>query len=134
MKGEIRDFDDLIHSARFITSVEKILYKQASFFVLPTVLETFGLPFVEAMACGTPVICVETEFARELCEDAAIYVLPDNIRSLADAMVTIVDKPEVSKRMRQSGLGRAKMFSWEREARETLELIKTIGKQSIGTF
>jgi glycosyltransferase involved in cell wall biosynthesis len=108
-----------------------ILYKQAAVFVLPTVLETFGLPFVEAMACGTPTICADTEFARELCSDAAIYINIEKTDSLVDAIDNVITQPLLADEMRKIGMKRAKKFSWNREAQETLNLIKLVGTQAI---
>jgi glycosyltransferase involved in cell wall biosynthesis len=108
-----------------------ILYKQAAVFVLPTVLETFGLPFVEAMACGTPTICADTEFARELCGDAAIYINIEKTDSLVDAIDNVITQPQLADKMRKIGVKRAKTFSWNREAQETLNLIKLVGTQAI---
>lgn len=104
-----------------------VLYHHSVAFILPTTLETFGHPFVEAMSSGAPVICAETEFSHELCGNSAIYVLPDSIQSLFDAMVNIVNKPSLAQKMRRDGIERSQIFSWEREARETLELLKAAG-------
>lgn len=107
------------------------LYKQAALFVLPTIIETFGLPFVEAMACGAPIICADTEFAHELCGDAAIYIDVGRTASLVDAIDNVITQPLLADEMRKAGSKRAKTFSWNREAHETLNLIRLVGDQAI---
>lgn len=107
-----------------------ILYQQAAAFVLPTVMETFGHPFVEAMASGAPVVCADTEFARELCGEAALFFSAGDAQALAQALNVVVGQPSVSARMREAGRDRAKMFSWDREARETLALMKRVGNDA----
>lgn len=100
------------------------LYRYSAVFVLPTLIETFGHPFIEAMACGAPIICMDTEFARELCGDAAYYLPDSDPAALADAIETIVAQPALADKRRRAGINRAKEFSWEREARETVSLLR----------
>lgn len=105
-----------------------VLYQQAAAFVLPTVMETFGFPFVEAMASGIPVICADTEFAHELCGEAALYFPAGDAQALAKVLEKVLGQPIVDAYMRKAGRCRAEMFSWEREAQETLNLLHKIGK------
>ena len=107
-----------------------VLYHNSASFILPTTVETFGQPFVEAMSSGAPIICADTEFSRELCGNAAMYCLPNNIKSLYEAITVIVNNPALAEEMRQSGKKRSQMYSWEREALETLELILNAGSKS----
>lgn len=100
------------------------LYRHSAVFVLPTLLETFGHPFVEAMACGVPIICMDTEFARELCGNAAHYLPDSNPAVLADTIEKIIAQPAFADEKRRAGINRSKDFSWEREARETLGLLR----------
>lgn len=100
------------------------LYRHSAAFVLPTLIETFGHPFVEAMACGAPVVCMDTEFARELCGEAARYLPNSDPIVLAEAIETIIAQPALADAMRRAGISRSKEFSWEREARETLGLLR----------
>lgn len=104
-----------------------VLYQQADVFALPTIMETFGHPFVEAMASGAPVICADTEFAHELCDNAALYFPPDDAEELARVFKRVIGQPGLRTWMKEAGRERAKMFSWEREARETLALMKQVG-------
>lgn len=101
-----------------------ILYQEAAVFVLPSVMETFGQIYVEAMASGAPVVCADTEFARELCGDAACYFKMDDKDELTNALKKILGDSIFRATKIEKGYSRAKMFSWEREARETLSLLR----------
>lgn len=94
-------------------------YRAASVFVLPSLYEGFGLPVLEAMACGTPVICTDVSSLPEVAGDAAILVPPDDIGALAGALRRVLGDPEEAARLRRLGLARAALFSWDRAARET---------------
>jgi len=111
-----------------------VLYQQAAAFVFPTVMETFGFPFVEAMASGTPVICADTEFARELCGEAALYFPAGDSHALAQMLEKVIEEPTVQGYMREAGRCRARQFSWEREAHETLSLLKKVGNSVTRTL
>lgn len=110
-----------------------VIYQQAAAFVLPTVMETFGFPFVEAMASGTPVICADTEFARELCGDAALYFPAGDSHSLSQMLEKVIGNPTVAATMRDAGIFRARKFSWENEAQGTLDLLRKVGNSVAAT-
>lgn len=105
-----------------------VLYQEASAFVLPTVMETFGQPFVEAMASGVPVICADTEFAREICQGAALYFPSGNAQQLASILKNMLEDQVLCDQMRAKSLHRSKQFSWDREAFETLTLLKAVAE------
>ena len=111
-----------------------VLYQQAAAFVLPTVMETFGFPFVEAMASGTPVICADTEFARELCGETALYFPAGDSHALSQMLEKVIEEPMVEAYMRETGRCRAKQFSWECEAQQTLGLLKKVGNSVASTW
>jgi glycosyltransferase involved in cell wall biosynthesis len=121
---------DLERRVRFLGLVPHgdlpTLYKCATAFVLPTSMETFGHPFVEAMAAGAPVLCAETPIAREICGDAAMYFPVTDATALAGCLERIVGDTSARARMAAAGRARARNFSWEREARETLALLQEI--------
>jgi len=125
----------LEHVVQFLGHVPRshvaILYQQAAAFVLPTSMETFGFPFVEAMAAGAPVICADTDFARELCGGAALYFPVGDTDALAQALDVLFSQPMIEARLRQAGRCRAKEFSWDREAHETLALLKRAGGDTV---
>jgi glycosyltransferase involved in cell wall biosynthesis len=95
------------------------LYNAADAFVYPSLYEGFGLPPLEAMACGCPVITSNVSALPEVVGDAAILVDPYDLEQIAEALRQILDQPELARSMRDRGIRRAAQFSWERCARET---------------
>jgi glycosyltransferase involved in cell wall biosynthesis len=102
------------------------LYNAADLFVYPSIYEGFGLPPLEAMACGTPVITSNTSSLPEVVGDAGIMIDPPDVDGLADAMHEVLTNEGLRANMIKKGLGRAKMFSWEKCARETLEVYEEV--------
>lgn len=102
------------------------LYRGASLFVFPSLYEGFGLPPLEAMACGVPVISSNAASLPEVVGDAAIQVDPLNVRGLADAMRTVLTDPELQASLRQRGLERARQFSWDTAARQLLQVYESL--------
>lgn len=102
------------------------LYNIADLFVFPSIYEGFGLPPLEAMACGTPVITSNTSSLPEVVGDAGIMVNPYEIDGLAKAMYEVLTNNGLREDMIKKGLRRAKMFSWERTAKETLEVYQEV--------
>ena len=102
------------------------LYSGACCFVLPSLYEGFGLPVLEAMSCGAPVIATHTSSLPEVTGDAAILVDPQDMVGLADAMRLVCTDADRRRSMREKGLRQAGRFSWERAARETLACYQTV--------
>lgn len=96
------------------------LMSGAEVFVYPSLSEGFGLPPLEAMACGTPVICSNAPALPEVVGDAAITVSPTDVNAWADALTLMLKDADLREAFRQKGLARAKQFSWEKTARLTL--------------
>jgi len=95
------------------------LYRGAAVVVLPSKAEGFGLPVIEAMACGVPVICSDLPVLRELADGVAMFCDPNDPAAFARAIAQILDAPSTT-RARQLGIERAKSFTWERSARQTV--------------
>jgi glycosyltransferase involved in cell wall biosynthesis len=97
------------------------LFSGATAFVYPSLLEGFGLPIVEAMACGAPVITSRTSSLKEVAGDAAVLVDPLNVREITEAMASVAEATSLRKELSRRGLKRAAEFSWARTAELTLD-------------
>jgi alpha-1,3-rhamnosyl/mannosyltransferase len=109
------------------------LYADAEALVYPSRYEGFGLPVLEAMACGTPVIAARAGAIPEVLGDAGILVNPDDDGELALAIACMITEPDRAKRLRDSGRERARLFTWDRTAALTLETYRAaIGRSRLG--
>jgi len=105
------------------------LYNAADLFVFPSLYEGFGLPVIEAMACGVPVVASNLSAIPEVAGEAALLVDPRDIDQLCDAMERVLRDKRLQAALRRRGLERAQGFSWERAARETIAVYQeTAGK------
>ena len=100
------------------------LLSGARLFVFPSLYEGFGLPVLEAMACGTPVICSNASSLPEVAGDAALLVDPLDVEGLAAAMERVLGDDALRAELIERGFERARKFSWERCARETLDVLE----------
>ena len=102
------------------------LVNAAGLFAYPSLYEGFGLAPLEAMACGTPVICSNAASLPEVVGDAAILIDPRDVGGLAGALERVLSDSALSHELRAKGIAQAAKFSWERTARETLRVYESI--------
>ncbi|MTJ18428.1 MULTISPECIES: glycosyltransferase family 1 protein [unclassified Dolichospermum] len=116
------------HLVKFLNYVSydelPIIINQAIALVFPSLWEGFGLPVLEAMACGTPVITSNVSSLPEVAGDAAILINPYNIEEITAAMKIIINDSETRKQLSEKGLKRANQFSWEKTGLVTVEVLK----------
>jgi glycosyltransferase involved in cell wall biosynthesis len=98
------------------------LYRAAGAFVYPSLFEGFGLPPLEAMACGTPVVTSNVSSLPEVTEDAALLIDPNDESALANALIEIVGNTRLRAELREKGIAQAGKFTWREAAEKTLRL------------
>ena len=101
-----------------------LLYSHAGVFVLPSLYEGFGLPVLEAMACGAPVVCSNAGPLPEVAGDAAILLKPEDPTAWAVAMRDVLTRPRTADELRLRGFNRTHDFSWEQTALATREVYR----------
>ncbi len=119
--------DDVVFTGYVQNEDIPALYSGADFFVFPSLYEGFGLPILEAMRCGVPVIASHVASLPEVAGEAALYVDPSNPKDIAEKMVSLAYDDAMKERLREKGFVQASRFSWERTARKTLEVYEAVG-------
>ena len=104
------------------------LYNLSEVFVFPSLYEGFGLPVIEAMACGTPVIAARNSSLREIADGAVEAIDPLETEAIARALLGLVNDPDRRRQLSQNGLARAQAFSWTRSAQKTLAVYRLAAK------
>jgi len=127
---------ELIGDLRIEASIEHVgmvarehlpgLYRSADVVVVPSHYEGFGLPVLEAMACGTPVVAARAASLPEVVGDAGLLVEPSDIDSIASHTARVLADPRLAADLRERGLRRARAFTWERTARATLDVYREV--------
>lgn len=102
------------------------LYRNAQIFLLVSKIEGFGLPILEAMACGVPIIASGNTALPEVCGDAALYIDPSDVNSIKNAMMLLVNNEKKRKDLISAGYERLKIFSWTETARRVLNVYERI--------
>jgi glycosyltransferase involved in cell wall biosynthesis len=104
------------------------LYKNALCFVLPSLYEGFGLPVLEAMKFGCPTVISDVSSLPEVGGDAALYFDPQSVDDIAKKLETVISDEKLREEMIRKGYNQVKKFSWEKTAKETLEVLEDLGK------
>jgi glycosyltransferase involved in cell wall biosynthesis len=128
----LREIDELAaeHEVVFLGRVVDddlpALYSLADVFVFPSLYEGFGLPPLEAMACGCPVVCSDTSSLPEVVGDAAVLVSPFDVDGISDALATLIADPDRRADLGERGLLRSREFTWESSARRLLDVFRRL--------
>ncbi len=120
-RAESLNLGDRVRFAGYIDGVDLPLwYAAATVFTLPSLYEGFGMPLLEAMACGTPVVTTTSSSLPEVVGDAGLTVPPTDADALGAALLRLLDDAELHAELRERGLRRARLFSWRATAERTL--------------
>src|SRR5579883_699248 len=118
-----------VHFTGFIDDAELVqFYGGCELFVFPSFYEGFGLPILEAMACGRAVACSNTSAMPEVADAAAILIDPRSTQEVARAIADVLLDPQLRLRLERLGAQRASIFSWERAAQRTLEVYRRVAQ------
>lgn len=120
---------DAIHFIDYVPDEDMpTLYSAADLFLFPTLYEGFGIPVVEAQACGTPVLTSNCSALLEVGGDAAVFVNPYDVEDISRGILRVLQDPALAESLVEKGLQNAKRFSWEDSARKLNELIEATVK------
>ena len=108
-----------------------VLYSAATAFLFPSRYEGFGLPVLEAMACGTPVACGSTSSLPEIAGDAAFYFDADDTHSMAQTIRAISSDNALRRRLADLGLRQSGRFSWQKTAAQTISIYRDLLSQRV---
>ena len=118
---------DRIHFAGYVPDEDlPALYSLATIFAFPSHYEGFGIPILEAMACGTPVVCADNSSLPEVAGDAALLVEASDTDALADAMWQLLTDTSLRERLIQQGYEQATKFTWEKAAQRLLRVYRQV--------
>ncbi|MFH7882694.1 MAG: glycosyltransferase family 1 protein, partial [Candidatus Aenigmatarchaeota archaeon] len=104
-----------------------LFYSRAKLLVYPSLYEGFGLPPLEAMACGCPVLTSERASLPEVCGDAAVYCDPESIESIEEGIYRILTDEQLRDTLIEKGLKRTKFFEWGNSAKKVLDIFREFG-------
>lgn len=126
-KVKERGLADQIHRLGYVDLADLVaVYNAAKVYVQPSHAEGFGLPVLEAMASGTPVAAASRSSIPEIVKDAGVYFNPSDPVEMADTIQNILDTAALRRTLREKGLKRAKLYTWEKAAQQTLDVYKKV--------
>lgn len=118
--------DDILFIGRVSDKELVQIYNQAEIFVYPSLFEGFGLPPVEAMSCGLPVIASDSSSLKEVVGNAGIQVPSEDYREISKQILYVLKNEKIKKKLKEKSLKQAQKFSWEKTARKTLNIYNEI--------
>ncbi len=121
------ELKERVHWAGYVSDPERVFfYNAADFLVYPSWYEGFGMPLLEAMQCGCPVITSRVSAMPEVVGEAGLLIDPGQTEDLKRAMLRLIHEPGTAEKIKKAGLEQAKKFSWETSARKTLEIFEKL--------
>jgi glycosyltransferase involved in cell wall biosynthesis len=125
--AEAQKHGDRVHVLGFVDDADlPALYRGAALFAFPSLYEGFGIPPLEAMACGVPVVCSNASSLPEVAGDVALMVDPFDVDALAQAMARVLEDADLRREMIAKGLAQAERFTWEKAARQLLSSFEAL--------
>ncbi|MGD9347096.1 MAG: glycosyltransferase family 1 protein [Candidatus Aminicenantes bacterium] len=121
------NLEQWVHMTGYLDDLElRSVYRLASAFVFPSLCEGFGLPLLEAMACGTPVIASRVAAIPEICQEAALFFDPEQPEDMAEKILSVLEDQDLREDLVGRGEKRILDFSWESTAQQTLSIYRTL--------
>jgi glycosyltransferase involved in cell wall biosynthesis len=121
------NISDKIHYTGYVEQDDlPFIYNLADVFIYPSIYEGFGLPVLESMACGTPVITSNISSMPEIIGDAGVLIAPDDPQALARSLLDLIHEPMERQRLSKKGLERAATFTWDRTAEKTIAVYRHV--------
>ncbi len=122
--------DDVIFAGHVADADLPALYSGADCFLMPSLYEGFGIPVLEAMACGAPVVCSKVSSLPEVAGEAARFIEPLTAEGLADAVRQVLSHPKMADKMLSDGMRQAGRYRWQRAADETVQVYRAAARLS----
>jgi glycosyltransferase involved in cell wall biosynthesis len=121
------DLKERVHWVGYVSDAERVFfYNAADFLTYPSWYEGFGMPLLEAMQCGCPVITSRISSMPEVVGEAGLLIDPHRVEDLQGAMLRLVQEPGLREKLQRAGFEQAKKFSWETSAKITLEVFEKV--------